>query len=88
MHIAIVRADLRKFIHTHGELPRPLISRITGPRSRSRHIHGIIPDRFGPNLDSYVFFPASGLYQVFGEFRHRGKVILTNFTVEVEEPRN
>jgi hypothetical protein len=31
-----------------------------------------------------VTFPAAGVYKIFGEVKHKGKVIVTNFMVEVK----
>jgi len=43
-----------------------------------------IPREFGPEIDVHVVFPAKGLYQIFGQVGHQGKVIATSFMVEVE----
>jgi len=80
MHIAIVQADLNNFIHTHGELP----GAVEGQHHMTGHMHMTVPEKFGPGIDAHVVFPAKGLYQVFGEIKHHGKVIVTSFMVEVE----
>jgi hypothetical protein len=79
MHLAIISADLAHFIHTHGEIPgmSPM-----GPHEHEMHMR--VPERFGPRIDVYVVFPVKGLYQIFGQVGHRGKVVLTSFMVEVE----
>lgn len=79
MHLAIIESDLDNFIHTHGELPGS-----AGGGHMAGHMHMIVPEKFGPKIDAHVTFPARGLYQIFGEIKHRGKVIVTIFMVEVE----
>jgi len=84
MHIAIVRADLGRFIHTHGEIPPAFIQRITQRRSSGQHIHAALPNTFGPAIDGYILFPNPGVYHIFGEFKHEGKIITVNFTIEAK----
>ena len=77
MHLSIISGDLRYFIHTHGELPGM-------PPMEPEHMHMTLPNKFGPEIDVHTVFPASGVYQIFGEFRHHGKVIVTSFMVDVK----
>ncbi|HUI68120.1 MAG TPA: hypothetical protein VL087_07910 [Nitrospirota bacterium] len=81
MHLAIISSDLTHFIHTHGELP--------GMPSMGHDAHNMqmkmtVPDKFGPEVEIHVVFPAKGRYQIFGQVGHHGKIIVTNFMVEVE----
>ena len=78
MHLAIVSGDLKYFMHVHGEVPG-----ISHGRAES-HMHMKAPAKFGPEIEVPVVFPAKGLYAVFGQVGHKGKVILTKFMVEVE----
>jgi Cu+-exporting ATPase len=79
MHVAIVSSDLKNLLHVHGEVPGML------PHSHDEdHMHMHIPPRFGPGIEVHVTFPAKGIYEVFGQAEHEGKVILTKFMVEVE----
>jgi putative copper export protein len=81
MHLAVVGADLSNFIHTHGELPG---------NEGEHHDHADMlhmkppPPHFGPVINAEVVFPEKGLYKVFGEVRHRGKVLLLDFMIEAE----
>jgi hypothetical protein len=77
MHLSIISSDLKHFIHTHGQLPGM-------PPMGPEHMHMAIPDKFGPEIDVYTLFPAGGIYQIFGEFRHHGRVIVTSFMVDVK----
>lgn len=45
------------------------------------HTHGEM--HVNGEVESYIVFPFPGLYQVFGEFKHREQVIVTSFFVEV-----
>ena len=81
MHLAIISSDLTRFIHTHGEIP--------GTPAMEHHGHDMemkmnVPKKFGPEIDVHVVFPVRGLYQIFGQVGHGGKVIATSFMVEVE----
>lgn len=78
MHLAIIKADLENFIHAHGELPG-------GPSHHEPmgHIHGIVKEKFGPEIEARVVFPVKGVYQVFSQIQHQGKVISLSFMVEV-----
>ncbi len=79
MHLAIVSEDLKHFIHTHGEIP--------GMSHMGHHEHHMdmkVPEKFGPKVEVHVIFPAKGLYQLFGQVGHKGKVVLTSFMVQVD----
>jgi hypothetical protein len=81
MHLAIISSDLTHFIHTHGELPG------MPPMGHDEHhmqMMMTVPNNFGPKIETHVVFPAKGLYQIFGQVGHEGKVIVTSFMVDVE----
>jgi hypothetical protein len=80
MHLAIVSSDLKYFLHVHGEVPGMLSS---DHHEDHMHMHAV-PPKFGPGIEVHVTFPAKGLYEVFGQAGHGGKVILTKFMVEVQ----
>jgi methionine-rich copper-binding protein CopC len=85
MHLAIVRDDLRKFQHTHAELPQTLWQRIVNPRNpKAKHLHTPLPERFGPTLDAYITFPSPGTYVIFGEFMREGYLHRVRFVVKAE----
>ncbi|MEK7560148.1 MAG: cytochrome c biogenesis CcdA family protein [Patescibacteria group bacterium] len=42
-----------------------------------------LPDNFGPDIFLSHTFQHPGLYVIFGEIKHKDKIILTNFMVEV-----
>jgi hypothetical protein len=77
MHLSIISSDLKYFIHTHGELSGM-------PPMGHEHMHMIVPNKFGPEIEVHMVFPAKGIYQIFGELRHHGKVIITSFMVDVK----
>ena len=80
MHMAIVKEDLTNFIHTHAMLSEemPMMEHSTMDMENMG-----VPAHFGPRLMAKAIFPEKGLYQIFGEFKHNGKVIVTSFMVEV-----
>ena len=88
MHVGIVRNDLARFSHTHGEASQPgsvWFQQLVGKYFKY-HMH-FAPDHFGPAIITQpwtTIFSVAGTYQVFGEFRHAGKTIVTKFTVNVE----
>lgn len=70
MHIAVFSLDFSYYGHFHGEIPG--------------FSHAVIlPQSFGPSINASLVFPWPGVYTIFGEFSHEGKVITTNFMVEV-----
>ncbi|MEW6587041.1 MAG: hypothetical protein AB1442_15710 [Nitrospirota bacterium] len=79
MHLSIILTDLNRFIHAHGYRP--------GSESHAHpigHIHGTVRERYGPEIDAEVVFPMKGIYKVFSEIKHKGKVRLLDFFVNVE----
>ena len=96
MHFAIVSADLSGFAHTHGTLlpteaveehhglrilPKALAHE--GEETDARKVETGVPAAFGPNIFLNYKFPHPGIYAIFGEAKHQGKIILTKFMVEV-----
>jgi hypothetical protein len=81
MHVAIISSDLDDFIHAHGEIPGTAQGH---HRMGHEEMHMSLPEKFGPELDVPVVFPGKGLYQIFSQVRHKGKVILLSFMIEVE----
>lgn len=78
MHLAIVSSDLNHFIHVHGDVPGSATAESAG------HMHHELKDAYGPDIEAGVFFPAKGLYRIFGQFSHEGKVVLLDFMAEAE----
>jgi len=80
MHLAVVHSDLKKFIHAHGIKPG------NQPEEHGiSHIHGMFQDSIGPEIVAYIQFPLSGIYKIFGEMKHEGKIILLEFMIKVEQ---
>ena len=81
MHVAIISTDLNNFIHEHGSVP--------GMSASGMHAHHMmhdmsVPSAFGPEIKVQTSFPAKGVYEIFSEVKHRGKVIVTHFMIEVQ----
>ncbi len=79
MHLAIISADLAHFIHTHGELPG-----MPAMEHGGHHMDMIVPEKFGPDINVHVVFPAKGLFQIFGQVGYKGRIITTSFMVKVD----
>lgn len=77
MHLAIVSVDLKQYIHAHGSVPGE-------PHNHQDHMHAKPPKRFGPEIESDVVFPAKGIYTIFSQVKHRDKVLLFDFMVNVQ----
>jgi hypothetical protein len=83
MHVAIISSDLESFMHEHGELPGASMGHEhMGHMMHMMHMN--VPKKFGPEIDVPVVFPAKGLYQVFSQVWHNGKVAVLSFMVEVQ----
>jgi hypothetical protein len=78
MHLAVVSEDLQVFIHAHGSVPG-------SPHNHHDHMHAPPPpEKFGPEIESDIVFPAKGVYKVFSQVKHQGKVLLFDFMVKVQ----
>ncbi|MGC2061973.1 MAG: hypothetical protein WA610_03280 [Thermodesulfovibrionales bacterium] len=75
MHLAIVPVDLKGFIHAHG---------VTKGESHSDHMHAAPPSRFGPEIETEIVFPVTGIYKVFSQVKHESKVLLFDFMITVQ----
>lgn len=79
MHIAVVLTDLGNFIHAHGSSPGAhTVHQPVG------HIHGTADSGLGPVIEAKVVFPVKGMYRIFSEVKHRGRVLLLDFMVDAE----
>ena len=76
MHVATVPINLKLFIHAHGMTPEE-------PHSPLGHMHATPPLQFGPEIDVDIVFPVQGIYKVYSQVKHKGKVLLFDFMVDV-----
>jgi uncharacterized membrane protein len=79
MHLAIVSEDLKQFIHAHGVIPGESHTHMD-----HMHMHAEPGDKFGPEIESVVVFPAKGVYKIFSQVNHQGTVLLFDFMVKVQ----
>jgi len=57
----------------------------TGMEGMTHHGNSV-PEFFGPELQSdSIVFPTAGVYQVFAQVKHEGKIIFSSFMVDVQE---
>ena len=83
MHVVIVKDDLTNFMHTHAMEGMNGMMDMEMPMNMNMDMK--VPSTFGPNLEVDAEFPEKGLYHIFGEFKHNGKVVLTHFIIEAEQ---
>ena len=76
MHLAVVRTDLTQFIHAHGVTPGD-------SHTHGEHMHMMPSELYGPEIDTFIVFPEKGIYKIFCQVKHRDKVLLFDFMVEV-----
>ncbi len=98
MHFAIVSNRLDGILHTHGTVPMGSMHdklkkdsshanhkmREKTPTTGHKH-EGITPDKFGPSVMLMTTFPEAGIYQIFGQVKHRDQILFPTFMVKVEE---
>ena len=86
MHLAIVKDDMAEFIHTHGEVAQE--NEMKDMTEDGMHVmsgmNHAVPAAFGPDVEAYITFSSAGIYHVFGEFKHNGKVVVASFMVGVK----
>ena len=86
MHLAVINEGAGKyFVHAHGD--RPGAMQHTGHEGHmaSHMEHSSPPGAvYGPEIEARVVFPAKGMYKIFSEIGHQGKVRLLDFMVNVQ----
>ncbi|MBV7506244.1 hypothetical protein KW850_13345 [Bacillus sp. sid0103] len=58
---------------------------ISGDAEKYLHIHPMTTDGSGPKVTFMTIFPEKGLYKVWGQFQHNGKVFTVPFVINVPE---
>lgn len=76
--------DLETYLGAFGHM-----SAVREDMNPYTHVHPItVPltasDAGGPTVQFSTFFPKAGKYKLFTQFKHKGKVFLTDFVVEVK----
>jgi len=69
MHLAIMPIDLSTILHTHGVKWTPEINPNAGIAF--------------PEIRGNYIFPYPGLWKIYGQFQHQGKVVTTEFMIQV-----
>ena len=97
MHFAIVNTELDGIVHTHGSVMNMDHSKMKKDVSHkghkmekkepaSGHKHqGTTPEKFGPSVMLMTTFPKAGIYQIFGQLKHKDQILFPTFMVKVEE---
>ena len=95
MHLAVFSLDFSYFLHTHGTLPSAGLP-LKFIKSAFAHeeepiklpTRSALPSAFGSDIEAHITFPWPGLFVIFGEFKHQGKIIATSFMVEIAPGKN
>lgn len=98
MHFAIVNTELDGIVHTHGSVMMKMdhskmkkdVStkehKMEKKESASRHKHqGSTPEKFGPTVMLMTTFPKPGIYQIFGQLKHKDQILFPTFMVKVDQ---
>jgi hypothetical protein len=85
-HSVILKANTLDFIHTHaldgsvGQMPvMPGMDHSMEAMSNDMSMG----EENGPQIKFATTFPSSGIYKVFTQFQHQGKVITSDYVVLV-----
>ena len=83
-HCVILSQDTSKYLHSHpmAEGAEHDMSKM-GAMDMSKMSHEAPPKSGGPNVMFHTNFPSGGLYKVWGQFQHKGKIITAAFVVNV-----
>lgn len=81
-HSVILKADTLDFIHTHAG-DKPDMSQGVGMGHTSENTMMQNETR-GPQIGFTTTLPSSGVYKIFTQFQHEGKVVTTDFVVEAK----
>jgi hypothetical protein len=68
-HCAVLSQDTQSFLHCHPQQLYPTTA----------------DSRGGPDIAFHTKFPKPGRYKIWGQFQRGGKVIVTDFVVQVQE---
>lgn len=78
-HVVIVSSDTTQFTHTHGEAHETGVQHTHTPDEQHA-----VPAQFGPQIEfAHTFNTQPGLYRIWVQFMHGGKVVTVSDTVEV-----
>ena len=83
-HCVILSNDTKSYLHSHPMAPgaKHDMSKM-GAMDMSKMNETPPPKSGGPNVMFHTNFPTPGLYKAWGQFRHRGQIISSAFTVNV-----
>lgn len=71
--------DLQPYLGAIGH-----VVAISGDTETYLHVHPMDENSTGPNAKFMTSFPKKGLYKIWGQFQHNGRVFIVPFTVNVQ----
>jgi hypothetical protein len=82
-HSVILKAESLDFIHTHAG-DKPDMNQGAGMGHTSETTVTQNEANRGPRIDFTTTFPSPGVYKIFTQFQHEGKIITTDFVAEAK----
>jgi hypothetical protein len=88
-HAVILSSDTRVYLHAHPmeggteSMSHEGMKHDMGAMGSSAGKSSAAPSSGGPDVIFHTNFPTPGLYKVWGQFQHRGKIITAPFVVSV-----
>ena len=88
-HCVILSSDTNSYLHSHpmSENMEGMDHSMAGMKMGAMKMSAPAPTVGGPNVMFHTNFPHAGLYKVWGQFQHRGKIITANYVVKVTPGR-
>lgn len=77
-HSVIIKEGTLDFIHTHAN-----DSTTQGQAMQHNSMSSTAPATKGPKITFTTAFPDSGVYKIFTQFQHQGKLTTTDYTIQV-----
>jgi hypothetical protein len=86
MHLAVINEGVQHyFVHAHGDRPGAMQHKGHEGHMAAHMGHSVPAGAvFGPEIEASVIFPVKGVYKIFSEIKHQGRVRVLDFMVTVE----
>lgn len=89
-HLVVLSADLKEYVHAHP-LNDPQHDKVAHTHENGLDPEDLYKQRAYANGNAadvvfHVRFPKPGIYRLFAQFKHKGKVIIVPFTVDALVP--
>ena len=82
-HAVILSSDSRTYLHAH---PMEGAMHRQGKKGNMPAMRDVAASSSGPDVTFHTEFPRPGVYKAWGQFQHRGKIVIAPFIFNVDEP--